>query len=103
MLISKLIESNLSKPTDEDSNIAEILEERNGLSGEEKTIYWERDQYGNFNLDNSPINKYFTDDKLKEEQFNPATNQTEKTIQYISANFFPIRKNATQRKNNGKK
>ena len=75
---AKLIESNLSKPTDEDSHIAKILEERNGLSGEEKTIYWERDQYGNFNLDNSPINKYFTDDKLKEEQFNPATNQTEK-------------------------
>ena len=89
---SKLIESNLSKPTDEDSNIAEILEERNGLSGEEKTIYWERDQYGNFNLDNSPINKYFTDDKLKEEQFNPATNQTEKTIQYISANFSQLEK-----------
>ena len=88
----KLENEGLGRPTDEDLALAESLEPRNGTTGNTKTVFWERDQYGNFNVDNSPINTIFTNEKLNEEQFNPATGKIEKTIQYVTGSFFGLEK-----------
>ena len=88
----KLSNEGLQRPTDEDLALAESLEPRNGTTGNKKTAFWERDQYGNFNVDNSPINTIFTNEKLNEEQFNPATGKVEKTIQYATGSFIGLEK-----------
>lgn len=74
---SKLSELNLSQPTSEDYTMVNKLTS----GGEEKNVYWEKDEFGNFNIENSPFKTVFAEDKLNEEQFNPATNKIEKKIQ----------------------
>lgn len=88
---SKLSELNLSKPTSEDAAMVYTLEK----GGEDKNVYWERDEFGNFNIANSPFNTVFTDDKLNEEQFNPITNKVEKKIQSASSDGI-VKRNPTE-------
>ena len=88
----KLEKENLHRPTEEDYAIDKAVRNSEPIY---RSIFFERDEYGNFNFNESTINKYFPKDKLDEEIYNKDTGKMEKVIKNITLSSTLVKKNPT--------